>query len=258
MSFETILYEKKGRVLTITLNRPQVLNAFTVTMGQEMLQAFHQAEDDEDVGCVVLTGAGRGFCAGADAREFQANIERGTLGSVQPQSESLCQLMFNLKKPIIAAINGPAVGVGFTMTLPCDLRIASERARLGAIFVRVGLVPEFGSSFILPRLVGLAKAKELALLGRIIDAQEALDIGLVSKVVTHEELMPETMSLATALAQGPTRTLGLAKEVLHRGLVSDLASAEELEARLLADCVRSPEHAEGVRAFLEKRQPRFH
>jgi 2-(1,2-epoxy-1,2-dihydrophenyl)acetyl-CoA isomerase len=258
MSFETILYETKDRILTITLNRPDVLNAFTVTMGREMLQAFHQAEEDEDVGCVVLTGAGRGFCAGADVREFQANIERGTPGSVQPQSESLCQLMFNLKKPVIAAVNGPAVGVGFTMTLPCDIRIASERARFGAIFVRVGLVPEFGSSFLLSRLVGLAKAKELALLGRIIDAQEALDIGLVSRVVPHEELMTETMSVATALAQGPTRTLGLVKEVLNQGLVSDLASAEALEARVLADCVRSPEHPEGVRAFLEKRQPRFH
>jgi len=258
MSFETILCEKKDRVLTITLNRPEVLNAFTVTTGQEMLQALHQAEDDEDVGCVVLTGAGRGFCAGADVREFQANIERGTLGSVQPQSESLCQLMFNLKKPTIAAVNGPAVGVGFTMTLPCDIRIASERARFGAIFVRVGLIPEFGSTFLLPRLIGLAKAKELTLLGRMIEAQEALDIGLVSRVVPHEELMAETMSLATALAQGPTRTLGLVKEVLHQGLVSDLASAETLEARILATCVRSPEHAEGVRAFLEKRQPRFH
>jgi 2-(1,2-epoxy-1,2-dihydrophenyl)acetyl-CoA isomerase len=258
MNFETILCEKKERVLTITLNRPEVLNAFTLAMGQEMLQAFHQAEDDEDVGCVVLTGAGRGFCAGADVREFQASIESGTLGSVQPQPESMCQLMFNLKKPIIAAINGPAVGMGFTVTLPCDIRIASERARLGAIFVRVGLVPEFGSTFLLPRLVGLAKAKELSLLGRIIDAQEALEIGLVSKVVPHEQLMPETMALATTLAQGPTRTLGLVKEVLHRGLVSDLAGAEDLETRVLATCVRSPEHAEGVRAFLEKRQPRFH
>jgi 2-(1,2-epoxy-1,2-dihydrophenyl)acetyl-CoA isomerase len=245
-------------VLTITLNRPEVLNAFTLAMGEEMLQAFHEAEDDEDVGCIVLTGAGRGFCSGADVREFQAGIESGTLGTVQPQAESMCQLMFNLKKPIIAAINGPAVGVGFTVTLPCDIRIASERARLGAIFVRVGLVPEFGSTFLLSRLVGLAKAKELALLGRIIDAQEALDIGLVSRVVPHEQLMPETMALATTLAQGPTRTLGLVKEVLHRGLVSDLAAAEDLETRVLATCVRSPEHAEGVRAFLEKRQPRFH
>jgi len=258
MSFETILYEKKDRVLTITLNRPEVLNAFVLTMGWEMLQAFHQAEDDEDVGCVILTGAGRGFCSGADVREFQANIERGTAGSLQPIPESLCQLMFNLKKPTIAAVNGPAVGVGFTMTLPCDIRIASDRARFGAIFVRVGLVPEFGSTFLLPRLVGLAKAKELSLLSRIIDAQEALNMGLVSKVVPHEELMPEAMSLATTLAQGPTLTLGLVKQALHQGLVSDLAGAEAQETRILDTCRRSPEHAEGVRAFLEKRLPRFH
>jgi len=258
MSFETILYEKKDRVLTITLNRPEVLNAFVASMGQEMLQAFHQAEDDDDVGCVVLTGAGRGFCSGADVREFQAGIEGRTSDNVVSAPESLCQLMFNLKKPTIAAVNGPAVGVGFTMTLPCDIRIASDRARFGPIFVRMGLVPEFGSTFLLPRLIGLAKAKELILLGRIMDAQEILDVGLVSKVVPHEELMAEVMSLATTLAQGPTRTLALAKEALHKGLVSDLAGAEASELGLLATCVRSPEFAEGVRAFLEKRQPRFH
>jgi len=258
MSFETILYEKKDRVLTITLNRPEVLNAFVASMGQEMLQAFHQAEDDDDIGCVVLTGAGRGFCSGADVREFQAGLEGRTSDNVVSAPESLCQLMFNLKKPTIAAVNGPAVGVGFTMTLPCDIRIASDRARFGPIFVRMGLVPEFGSTFLLPRLIGLAKAKEMILLGRIMDAQEILDVGLVSKVVPHEELMTEAMSLATTLAQGPTRTLGLAKEALHKGLVSDLAGAEASELGLLATCVRSPEFAEGVRAFLEKRQPRFH
>jgi 2-(1,2-epoxy-1,2-dihydrophenyl)acetyl-CoA isomerase len=258
MNFETILYEKKDRVVTITLNRPEVLNAYVTTMRTELLQAFHQAGDDEDVGCVVLTGAGRGFCSGADVREFQAGIESGTPGLGALAEESLCQLIFNLKKPSIAAINGPAVGVGLTMTLLCDIRIASDRARFGALFVRVGLIPELGSTFLLPRLVGLAKAKELALLARIIDAQEALEIGLVSKVVPHEELMAETMSLATALAEGPTLTLGLVKEALHQGLVSDLAGAEASETRILAICRRSPEHAEGVRAFLEKRQPRFH
>lgn len=258
MSFETIIYEKKDRVLTITLNRPEVLNAFTATMGQEMLQAFHQAADDEDIGCVVLTGAGRGFCSGADVREFQAGIDGRASGNVLSGAESLCQLMFNLKKPTIAAVNGPAVGVGFTMTLPCDIRIASDRARFGPIFVRVGLIPEFGSTFLLPRLIGLAKAKELTLLGRIIDAQETLDIGLVSKVVPHEELMTEAMSMATTLAQGPTLTQGLVKEALHQGLVSDLAGAEASELGILATCVRSPEFVEGVRAFLEKRQPRFH
>jgi 2-(1,2-epoxy-1,2-dihydrophenyl)acetyl-CoA isomerase len=258
MNSETILYEKRDRVVTITLNRPEVLNAFVPTMGAELIQAFHQAEDDEDVGCVVLTGAGRGFCSGADVRGFQAEIEKGTAGSDRSVSESGCQLMFNLKKPIVAAVNGPAVGIGFTVTLPCDIRIASDRARFGPVFVRMGLIPEFGSTFLLPRLVGLAKAKELALMGRIIDAQEALDIGLVSKVVPHEELMAETMSLATTLAQGPTFTLGLAKEALHRGLVSDLAQAEAWELDILDVCRRSPEHAEGVRAFLEKREPRFH
>ena len=257
MNFEHILYEKKDRVVTITLNRPEVLNAFVTAMGDELLQAYRQAEEDEGVGCIVLTGAGRGFCSGADMREFQANIQAGSPDTVLPRSESFLQVLFNLKKPTMAAINGPAVGVGFTVTLPCDIRIASDRARLGPVFVRVGLIPEFGSTFLLPRLVGLAKAKELCLLGNIIDAQEALDIGLVNKVVPHEELMAETMSLATTLAEGPTATLGLVKEALHAGLVTDLAGAEASELRILAICRRSPEHAEAVSAFLQKREPRF-
>jgi 2-(1,2-epoxy-1,2-dihydrophenyl)acetyl-CoA isomerase len=147
--------------------------------------------------------------------------------------------------------------MGCTITFPCDIRIASDRARFGLIFSRVGLVPEFGSTFLLPRLVGLGKALELTLTARIIDAQEALAIGLANKVVPHDDLMAETMAMATALANGPTRTLALAKKVIHQGLVADLPTAERTEEEALAWCVRSPEHAEGVRAFLEKRQARF-
>lgn len=257
MRFETILYEKKGRVAVVTLNRPEVLNAFGPSTGAELIQAFHQAEDDDGVGCVVLTGAGRGFCSGADVRGFQRRIE-GQAGDATPVAESLCQLMFNLRKPLIAAVNGPAVGMGCTLTLPCDLRIASDRARLGLIFARVGLVPEFGSTFLLPRIVGLAKAKELVFTARIVDAQEALEVGLVNKVVPHDDLMVETMALAGAIANGPTATLALAKEGMHKGLLADLPSAELWEAQALAECVRSPEHREGVAAFLEKREPRFH
>ncbi len=257
MDFESILYEKKGRVVVITLNRPEVLNAVGPKTGAELIQAFHQAEDDEGVGCVVLTGAGRGFCSGADVRGFQQRIDGQATGET-PVTESLCQLMFNLRKPIIAAVNGPAVGMGCTLTLPCDLRIASDKARMGLIFARVGLVPEFGSTFLLPYIVGLAKAKELVFTARIVDAQEALEVGLVNRVVPHDDLMAETMALAEAIAYGPTPTLGLAKEGMHKGLLSDLPAAEQWEAQALAECARSAEHREGVAAFLEKREARFH
>jgi 2-(1,2-epoxy-1,2-dihydrophenyl)acetyl-CoA isomerase len=255
---QDIVVEKKGRVLVVTLNRPEVLNAFRMSMIAELALALQEADDDDDVGCVVLTGAGRGFCSGADVPSFFDNLREITEERVGNRPIlGLPHLMFDLKKPLIAAINGLAVGMGCTIILPCDIRIASDRAHLGYVFSRVGLVPEFGSSFLLPRIVGLGKALELCLTGRIIDAQEALAMGLVSKVVPHEGLMDETMAMATALANGPTRTLSLVKKVLHQGLVMDLEQAEGGESEAFAWCLRSPEHMEGVQAFLEKREARF-
>jgi 2-(1,2-epoxy-1,2-dihydrophenyl)acetyl-CoA isomerase len=258
VDFETILYDKHDRVAVLTLNRPEVLNAFGPNSMGDLLKALHQAEDDDGVGCVVITGAGRGFCSGADVRAFQEAIQRrGTdVGTVDLESGP--QLMFDMKTPIITAVNGPAVGLGATLTLPCDIRIASDRARFGFIFASVGLIPEFGSTFFLSRVVGLPKAKELVFTTRIVDAQEALSIGLVNKVVPHERLMEETMDMASTVARGPTRILGLAKQAIHRGLTSDLATAEQHEAEALGFCYRSPEHAEGVKAFLEKREAQFH
>jgi 2-(1,2-epoxy-1,2-dihydrophenyl)acetyl-CoA isomerase len=255
---QDILVEKKDRVLVVTLNRPDVLNAFRMIMAVELKQVFEQADEDNGVGCVVLTGAGRGFCSGADVRGFFDNLRQVTEEpNAVPSVEGLPRFMFDLKKPLIAAINGPAVGVGCTITLPCDVRIASERARLGLIFSRVGLVPEFGSTFLLPRIVGLGKALELCLTARIIDAPEALAVGLVNKVVPHDDLMDETMAMATALANGPTRTLSLVKKVIHQGLVADIDEAGRNEEEAFTWCLRSPEHMEGVRAFLEKREARF-
>lgn len=254
---ETILYEVRNRVGLITLNRPEVLNAFGPTTMDELVRALHAAEEDPGVGCLVLTGAGRGFCSGADVRSFQRLIEEGVSASASPTQEDVPALIFGLKKPTIAAINGPAVGLGATLPLPFDIRIASDRARIGYIFSRVGLIPEFGSTFLLSRIVGLAKAMELVLTARIIDAEEALSIGLVNRVAPHERLMEEAMAMAEAVARGPTRILALAKEALHRGLVSDLGAAKEVEERLLDEARRSAEHREGVQAFLEKREPRF-
>jgi 2-(1,2-epoxy-1,2-dihydrophenyl)acetyl-CoA isomerase len=256
---QDILVEQRDRVLVITLNRPQVLNAFRMTMAIELKQALQEADEDDGVGCVVLTGAGRGFCSGADLRGFFDNLREATEGSGASRPvEGLPRFMIELKKPVIAAINGPAVGVGLTLTLPCDIRIASDRARLGFIFSRLALVPEFGSTFLLPRIIGLAKALELCLTARIIDAPEALAVGLVNKVVPHDDLMDEALALGMALANGPTRALSLVKKVIHQGLVADVDQAQTNEEEAFAWCLRSPEHFEGVRAFFEKREARFH
>jgi 2-(1,2-epoxy-1,2-dihydrophenyl)acetyl-CoA isomerase len=256
---QDILLEQKDRVLIITLNRPEVLNAFRMTMAIELKQALQEADEDDGIGCVVLTGAGRGFCSGADLRGFFDNLREATDGSAASRPvEGLPRFMVELKKPVIAAINGPAVGVGVTLTLPCDIRIASDRARLGFIFSRLALVPEFGSTFLLPRIIGLGKALELCLTARLLDAQEALAVGLVSKVVPHDDLLDEALALGTSLANGPTQALGLVKKVIHRGLVADVDQAQTNEEEAFAWCLRSPEHFEGVRAFFEKRAARFH
>jgi 2-(1,2-epoxy-1,2-dihydrophenyl)acetyl-CoA isomerase len=239
---QDIVVEKKGRVLVITLNRPEVLNAFRMSMVTELTLALQEADADDGVGCIG----------------FFDNLREITEDRVSDQPIlGLPRIMFDLKKPLIAAINGLAVGMGCTMILPCDIRIASDRARFGYVFSRVGLVPEFGSSFLLPRIVGLGNAIELCLTGRLLDVQEALAMGLVNKVVPHEGLMDATLAIATTLANGPTRILGLVKKVLHQGLMLDLEQAEGGEAEAFAWCLRSPEHVEGVRAFLEKREARF-
>jgi 2-(1,2-epoxy-1,2-dihydrophenyl)acetyl-CoA isomerase len=255
MTWETIQYEKRDRVAIITFNRPQVLNAFNETMGQEVSRALAEAQEDRGVGCVVLTGAGRAFCSGADVRVFRQRIEESRRGGIV--GEALMRQIYDLPKPVIAAINGPAVGLGATITLPCDIRLASDQARIGFIFARVGLILEFGSTFLLPRIVGMAKALELGMTARIIDAQEALGIGLVSRVIPHERFQDEVMALASEIANGPTRVLGWLKEAVHKGVQSDLETALRTENEILDRCRRSPEHREGVMAFLEKRQPRW-
>lgn len=259
MAYEQILYERSGRVAVITLNRPESLNATTSVMNGELVDAFAVAGADTDVGCVVITGAGRAFCAGADVRAFQAGLEggQGYRGGHGPGGR--LDLLWNIPKPVIAAINGVAAGVGATLPLACDLRVASDQARIGYTFRRLGLAPEFGSTFLLPRIVGLARAFELSLTGRLVDAEEALRIGLVTAVYPRERFMDEVMTLATELADGPTLAFSVMKEGFHRALTTSLAEAESWEYTVAGPKLRAgPEYPEAVRAFMEKRPPRFH
>jgi enoyl-CoA hydratase/carnithine racemase len=263
MAFQTLLYEVVDQIATITLNRPAKLNAYTPQMGHEIVEAMRQADADSAARVVVLTGAGRAFCAGADISTFDHNIQTREAGG-QPHSsagrEAMADyphLMRKMSKPSLVAINGFALGVGATMTLPCDIRIIAEGARMGFIFPRVGLMAELGSSFFLPRLVGFARATEMLLTGRQYSAQECLAAGVVTHVVTADTLMIKTREIAGEIMQGSPRSLALTRRAIHSGLLGTLDNALEFEAFALEECYSSPEHKEYVAAFMEKRKPQL-
>lgn len=256
MSYETILYEKKNGVATITLNRPQALNAFTPQMNGEFLDALKDAEQDGTVRCFVITGAGKAFSAGQDLKA-RTREQKGSLGeSLRERYNPIILRLRRTEKIVLAAVNGVAAGAGCNLALACDLRIASEEARFIEAFIRVGLAPDCGGSFFLPRLVGLSKAMELLLLGETVEAGEALRIGLVARVVPAAELPEATREIAERLARGP-RSIGLIKRAVHRAFLSELETQLEYEACLQEIAGRSADYDEGVRAFLEKRPPVF-
>jgi 2-(1,2-epoxy-1,2-dihydrophenyl)acetyl-CoA isomerase len=263
MADTPVRYDKHGCIVTLTLNRPETLNAMHEPMMAEFERLLLGIEVDPEVRVVVLTGAGRAFSSGGDqkrdrAMEGQERVFAGDLGGTLIERLNRCVLRLQrLPKPVIGAINGVAVGAGCNLALATDVRIASDVARFGEVFTRVGLVPDGGGTYFLPRLVGTAKAMELILLAEIIDAQEALRIGLVNWVVPANTLPEETQKLADRLAQGPTLAYGLAKKGLYQGLGMSLEDVLNMEARHQAIAGRSQDRAEGVTAFREKRPPRF-
>jgi 2-(1,2-epoxy-1,2-dihydrophenyl)acetyl-CoA isomerase len=253
---ETIRYEQRGAVAVLTLNRPDKLNALTADMLRALRGAIERAGADESVRAVVLTGAGRGFCAGQDlAMGGGPSADYGEI--IRATYNPLVKAMTSLEKPIVCAVNGVAAGAGVSLALACDLRIAADTAWFVQAFVNIGLIPDSGGTWFLPRLVGLAKAMELSMLGERVTAEEAHRIGLVNRVVPADQLEAETMRVAERLAQLPTRAIGLIKRAHYEGLNLPLAEALELEARLQAEAGRTEDHREGVQAFLEKRAPQF-
>ncbi len=256
MSYETILCEKQSGVATITLNRPQALNAFTSQMNSEFMSALRDAEKDGEIRSIVITGAGRAFCAGQDLKA-RSREQRGSLGqSLREKYNPIILRLRDTEKIVLAAVNGIAAGAGCNLALACDLRIASEEARFIEAFVRVGLAPDCGGSFFLPRLVGLGKAMELFLLGEPVDAREALRLGLVTKVVSANQLPRTAREMAEKLARGP-RSIGLIKRAVNRTLKVELENQLEYEAYLQEIAGRTADFDEGVQAFLEKRAPVF-
>jgi len=257
MGYETILVDKADGVATVTLSRPEARNAIDVRMREELVGAFDELEADETARAIILTGAGGHFSAGGDVKTM---VKRHSAADGRARVESLNRFvlrLFNFPKPTIAMVDGFAVGAGCNIALGCDIVIASDRARFGEVFAKIGLVPDGGGTWLLPRLVGLAKAKELVFTAEIIDAAEALRIGLVNRVVPAAELESTTRTLAARIAAGPPGTLALAKSLLNRGTTTDLAAALELEAFAQGQAISSEDHAEGLRAFLEKRPPKF-
>jgi 2-(1,2-epoxy-1,2-dihydrophenyl)acetyl-CoA isomerase len=256
-TYDLILTAGGAGVLTLTLNRPDVLNAINEQLTAELSDALRYAERAPDVRCVVLTGAGRGFCSGQDLRDRSGAGDVSYADSLRRRYNPIILRMRTMEKPVLAAVNGVAAGAGCNLALAADLRLASDRASFIEVFSRVGLIPDSGGTFFLPRLVGLAKAFELAYTADPVDAAEALRLGLVNRVVPHAELMPATMDLAQRLAAGPTRGYGLTKRGFNRALSLSVDDALEYEAHLQGIAGRTADHREGVAAFLEKRAPRF-
>jgi enoyl-CoA hydratase/carnithine racemase len=269
MNPEQISSSLEAGVLTLTLNRPDKLNAYTAQMNRELQDAFRYADQDDAVRVILVTGAGRGFCAGADVSNgpgsFDAaspdggNLFRSREAHTARPAGGVVGAIFNCRKPSIAAINGAAAGIGVTITLPMDIRIASSTARFGFVFTRRGLVPEVGSAWFLPRIVGLSRAMAWCLSGRVFGADEALSGGLVSEVVPPEELLPRARALAREIVEETSAiSVALTRQMLWRMSCAPLPfEVAEIDNELTKQLGASAEVKEGVAAFLEKRKPRF-
>lgn len=258
MTYEDIIYEVADRVATVTLNRPDALNATTDRLYQELSHAIRAIAGDPDVGAVVLTGAGRGFCAGADLK-----ARRNDLTEIQLRTRhrwilrDILEPLVRLEKPVIGAINGVAAGAGSSIACACDMIIASDKASFVQSFARVGLIPDLGGLYLLTRLVGLNVAKELCFTARKVSAEEALSLGLVNRVVPHDDLLAEAQKVAASIAKGPPTSLGMIKTLLNKS--SEVTLDQMLEFEGLAQTVAyvTPEYHEGLAAFREKRDPDF-
>ena len=271
MKFETIKYEVKDKILTITLNRPDRLNAFTGQMMNDLISAFDSASNDDEVRVVIVTGEGRGFCAGADlgAGEATFNRDESPRTKKTDDEENLEWLrdgggrttlaIYDCSKPIIAAINGPAVGVGVTMTLPMDIRLASEEAKFGFVFARRGLVPEAASSWFLPRIVGISKSLEWTFSGKVFNAEEALDGGLIRSIHSKDSLMDEAKKIANEIIENTSPvSVSMTRQMLWKMLGADHPmEAHKVYSRAIYELGKGEDTKEGVNSFLEKRPPQF-
>jgi 2-(1,2-epoxy-1,2-dihydrophenyl)acetyl-CoA isomerase len=261
LAYETIEVRTEDSVAEITLNRPERLNAWTDQLGSELRKAILDDAADQSVRSVLITGAGRGFSSGADVKEMLEQGARGDRPDVgtmlRERYHPIIKGIRELPKPVIAAVNGPAVGIGCSLALACDLIWAGESAIFGLAFVNIGLVPDGGSTFLVPAAVGKARALEMALLGDPVSAEEALDWGLINRVVPDGKLMDETRTLARRMAKGPTRSYANSKRALNNSLMRIMDEQLDLEAQIQGEMAQSGDFLEGIAAFVQKREPNF-
>ena len=249
----------EGAVAKVVLNRPDKLNALTIDMRQSLCDYFAQLRFDDKVRAIIVTGAGRGFCSGADVDRMagQPHDLRADRERMQQGGHTFIRTLHAIEKPVIAAVRGPAVGIGWSIALACDLIVASKTARFSQIFRRIGLAPDGGAIWFLTRRIGMLKAKELVFSARFVEAEEALALGLVNYVVEDDELMSKTDQLAGELAEAPTFALGLAKKLFHAAVGPSLEEYLEIESMVQPQLHMTADNAEGVAAFREKREPKF-
>jgi 2-(1,2-epoxy-1,2-dihydrophenyl)acetyl-CoA isomerase len=262
MAYQYIKYErKKSRIALITLNRPEKRNPLTPKLRVELIEALKEAERDEQIDVIILTGAGKAFCAGGDIEKFAKRIQEEDQSKKRRTSierfGAWAVEIAKVDKPIIAAINGVTAGAGISIALLCDLRIASDQAKFILAFARMGLVPDVGLTYLLPRTIGMGKALELFYTAGKLDAQEAYGVGLVNKIIPHEKLMEEAFAMASQIAKGPRIAFRLIKRSVYKELVSSLHEQTELEGLMQNICFTTDDHREGVKAFFKKREPHF-
>ena len=261
MNFENILFEKIGKVGRITLNRPEVKNALNVPILQDMTKAIEEVRKDDQIKVLIVTGAGDTFSGGGDV-DFLIN---DLCNRPSPEIRNLLKENYggaalslrNLEKPVIGVLNGPTVGAGFDLSLHFDLRIASEKAKFGSIWVRIGTIPALGGMFLLPRIVGLTKASEMMMTGEVIDAQEAYRIGLVNQVVTSDQLQERALEFANRLANGATWAISIVKQGINRGLNGHLMGEIDWAVYMQSICLKTEDCIEGIKAFKERRKANF-
>ncbi|MBU97830.1 MAG: enoyl-CoA hydratase [Acidimicrobiaceae bacterium] len=261
MDLEHLIYKVDNNIAMITLNRPETLNALTPLMRKSFALALEMAEKDDDVRVLVITGAGKGFCSGGDVKAMNAAKKSGKTSAldekIDPIRDTIVMTLRNATKPVIAAVNGAAAGAGMNIALACDIRIASENAKFGETFAKRGLHPDWGGTYFLPRIVGTAKACELIWSGKIINAKEALKLGIISDLVTPSKLMKTSLEMAQSFAAGPPTAIRLAKRALYRSMDSSLREALEFETYAQNICSETQDAKEGISAFVEKRDPYF-
>lgn len=258
--YQHVLVQQDGGVLTLTMNCPDKLNAFNDVMLHELTEAADEAAENEAVRCVVWTGAGRAFGSGQDLSIFMEREESQDLIKASNHLEKYHRLMHtfsSMPKPVIAALHGATTGISFNIALSCDLRIAADNVRISEAFARIGLVPDGGGAYYLPRLIGFGKAMEMMLLAEEINGLEAEQLGLINKCVPLADFEATTRALAQRLAQGPTKTYGLIKELMYTSLSSNLQTSLKLEGKLQGIAIASDDHRENVKAFLQKRAPKY-